>query len=241
MCNARSVEIPGRRGLAIVKLRHTLISIPTEGAWLEGVLAHAPDVRGLALVPDADFYRPPRIDDTHVARQLQAAGFATMTLNLLTRHEAAHDPDASYNVARLNRRLLDAMDWIRHQPALTPLGIGIVTAGKGCAAAVRAAIAQPERIAAIVCLAGRADLAGAAPLRALSTPIRFVVDTDSPEAAICRRAFELIPRTARDWVEPNAASADRPHPEHAVLAAQWLQRHLPPPRSPEVEATPASA
>lgn len=232
-----SLKTPGRNGHATVKLRHTLISIPTEGVWLEGVLAHAPDVRGLALMPDADFYRAPRIDDTRLALELQAAGFATMSLNLLTRQEAARDPDAGYNIARLTRLLLDAIDWISHQPALASMAVGLVAAGTGCAAAVRCATTQLDCVAAIVCMAGRADLAGAAPLRALKTPIRFIVAADSPDFAICRRAFDLVPLLARDWVELDAAMSDRSHPAHALAAAQWLQRQLPPPRKPE-SATP---
>ncbi len=217
-----------------VKLRHTLISIPTAGVWLDGVLAHAPDVRGLALIPESDFYRPPRIDDSRHARDLQAAGFATISLNLLTRHEAARDPDAGYNVARLTRRLLDTIEWCQHQPALAPLSAGIVARSTGCAAAVRAAVAQPERIAAIVCMAGRPDLAGGVPLRALTTPIRFIVSADDPQLAICRRAFELIPRLLRDWVD---ADQDAPSssPSKHTAAAQWLHHHLAPPKPPQSE------
>ncbi len=224
-----------------VKLRHTLISIPTAGDWLEGVLAHAPDVRGLALIPESDFYRPPRIDETRRARELQAAGFATMSLNLLTRHEAARDPDAGYNVARLTRRLLDTIEWCQHQPALAPLSVGIVAGGTGCAAAVRAAVAQPERITAIVCMAGRADLAGAVPLRALTTPIRFIVAADEPQLKICRRAFELIPPALRDWVDPEQDGTGQPPGVHGASAAQWLQRHLARPQPPQsdVEVIPA--
>ena len=32
-----------------MKLRHTQLSIPANGVWLDGMLAHAPDVRALAL------------------------------------------------------------------------------------------------------------------------------------------------------------------------------------------------
>ena len=216
-----------------MKLRHTLISIPTEGVWLEGVLAHNPGVRGIAIVPDSDAYRPPKVDGSRLVRELHTAGFATMTLNLLTRQEAARDPDAGYNIPRLTRRLLDAIDWIGHQPALAPLAIGVVVGGTGCAAAVRAAIAAPDRVAAIACLAGRADLAGAAPLRSLKTPTRFIVAAGSADYAICRRAFELVPLMSRDWTELDAAAADRTHPAYGLAAAQWLQRHFPPPRPAE--------
>lgn len=209
-----------------MKLRHTLISIPTEGVWLEGVLAHEPNVSGLVLLPESAVLRPARADDSPLASALHAAGFATLSLNLLTRHEAARDPDASYNVARLTRRVLDAIDWVDHQPALAALPVGLVSGGTACAAAVRAATTPPERIAAIVFLAGRADLAGAVPLRSLKTPTRFIVAADSPEAAICRRAFELIPLLARDWVEPEAMTGERSRPALAAIV-QWLQQHLP--------------
>ena len=206
-----------------MKLRNTLISIPTAGVWLDGVLSHAPNVRGLALMPDSDAYHPPRIEGSRLSTALQEAGFATMTLNLLTRQEAAHDPDAGFNVSRLAGRLQSAIDWIGHQPPLTPLSIGLVGSGTACAALIRVANSVPERIAALVCIGGRSDLAGAAPLRALTVPTRFILSAADPQIAIAERAFALIPTTVGNWREVPASDPR----QTAIVAAEWLASHMP--------------
>lgn len=206
-----------------VKLRNTLISIPTAGAWLDGVLAHAPDVRGLVVLPASDTYHAPRVDGSRLSLALQETGFATMTLNLLTRHEAARDPDAGFNVSRLTERLLAALDWIGHQPALAALPVGLIASGTACGAIVRAASGAVDRIVAVVCIGGRADLAGAAPLRALSVPTRFIIDPADPQSAISTRAFALIPKASANWCE---LSADDPR-QSAAAAAEWIARWVP--------------
>ncbi len=208
-----------------MKLRNTLISIPTAGAWLDGVLAHAPDVRGLALLPASDTYHTPRVDGSRVSLALQEAGFATMTLNLLTRHEAARDPDAGFNVSRLTERLLASIDWIDHQPALAALPLGLVASGTACGAIVRAASATgtADRIVALVCSGGHPDLAGATPLRTLSVPTRFIIDPADPQSAISTRAFALIPRASANWCE---LPADDPR-QSAAAAAAWLTSWVP--------------
>ncbi len=208
-----------------MKLRNTLISIPTAGVWLDGVLAHAPDVRGLALLPAGDTYHAPRIDGSRLATALQEAGFATMTLNLLTRHESARDPDAGFNVSRLAQRLLAALEWVGHQPPLASLPIGLVAGGTACAALVRAGVALPERIAALVCIGGRADLAGAAPLRTLSVPTRFIVNRADPQAAIAERAFALIPKASGNWLDVTGDDLR----QTASATVQWLTARVPVP------------
>lgn len=210
-------------GRSIVKLRNTLISIPASGVWLDGMLAHAPDVRGLAVLPAGDTYQSPRIDGSRLSATLQEAGFATMTLNLLTRQESARDPDAGFNVSRLAARLLVAIEWVGHQPPLANLSIGLVASGTACGAVVRAATSLPERIAGLVCIGGRADLAGAAPLRALTRPTRFIVSRADPEAAIAERAFALIPKAVGDWRE---VPPDDPR-QTASAAAEWLTSCMP--------------
>lgn len=222
-------------GSSTVKLRTTLISIPTEGVWLDGALAHAPDVLGLALIPHSDNYHAPDAQPSLLADTLQAAGYATMAVNLLGRHEAARDPDASFNVPRMTLRLLAAVEWIGHQPPLAGLGIGLVASGTGCGAAIRAAVNAPDRFDALVCMGGRPDLAGAAPLRTLGTPVRFVIRTHDRQAEILVRAYELI-TTTRDWqlVGDGESGADD---ASADAAADWLQHHLRAPARAETQVS----
>ncbi|MFT3758243.1 alpha/beta hydrolase [Thauera sp.] len=219
-----------------MKLRHTPLSIPAHGDWLAGMLAHAPDVRALALCihssgrsldqasPDG---APGPLELT-----LQAAGFATMTVELLTAREALHDADAAFNIPRLTERVLAAVDWATHQPSLEGLPIGLVADGTGCAAAIRSAVSAPESFTAIACLSGRADLAGAAPLRAIRTPTRFIVVPESPDAPMLASAHALL-QGEHDWLvlpAGDGAGGGQEHRTHAAQAAcDWLLAHLPAP------------
>lgn len=216
-----------------MKLRHTQLSIPANGVWLDGMLAHAPDVRALALCLHSHGHPALEQAARPLELALQAAGFATMVVNLLTRQEAQRDPDAPYNIPRLTERILAATEWTAHQPPLAGLPLAVVAGDTGCAAAIRAAVKAPETFAAIACLGGRADLAGAEPLRAVRTPVRLVVTPGSAEAAILERAYPLM-KGNHHWLALPPGDDVR---EQELLAARaatsWLRQHL-----PQVEGTP---
>jgi len=225
-----------------VKLRNTILSIPVERAWLDGLLAHAPTVRGLALILQPNAVSHAESRETHIAGVLQAAGFATLTVNLLTRYEETRDPDARYNVPQMANRVLAVTDWIGHQPPLAPLAIGLVASGTASGAAVRAGWKSPERFAAIVCRGGRPDLAGATPLQALPVPIRVIVGADDPDLAMITQAYDHL-RGPRDWQLVEGAGALFIEPgtldRFARLAAEWLTAKLPPPRTESAPEAPA--
>lgn len=212
-----------------MKLRHTELSIPANGVWLDGLLVHAPDVRALALCIQSSGHPALDASSQPLELGLQAAGFTTMVVNLLTRQEAQRDPDAPFNIPRLTERILAAVDWAAHQPPLVRLPIGLIANGTGCAAAVRAAVKAPEVFSSIVCIGGRADLAGAEPLRAVRAPIRFVITPGSTEADILARAYPLL-KGAHHWLALPPTENER---EHDLLTARaacsWLRQHTPQP------------
>lgn len=216
-----------------MKLRYSDLSIPSEGVWLDGTLSHAPDVRGLAVILMANAYAASNACETAIAGWLQQSGYATLVLSLVTHQEDAKDPDARYNVPQMARRLLGVADWVGHQPALAPLSMGLIASSTTSAAAIRAAWKAPGRFDAIVCRAGRPDLAGATPLRSLTTPIRIVVGSDDAGAAIVTQAFELI-GAERDWQVVTGAGEMFVEPDtlerFTQLAADWFALKLAPPR-----------
>jgi hypothetical protein len=215
-----------------VKLRHTKLSIPARDAWLIARMAHAPDVRGLILILQTCAL-PHHGDklETPAALALQKAGYATLALNLLT-HKEWDDPDAHYNIANLSERALAVLEWVRYQPRLAILPLGMLAAHTAAAAAIRAAASLPGRIAAMSILAGRPDLAGAVPLRNLETPTCFIVGESDPRTEILRQAFDLV-AAEREWRTSRGGDPGQMTPKMlaacADIVSDWMRAHLPPP------------
>lgn len=200
-----------------MKLRDTRVGLLADGSWLAGRLHHSPRVEGIVLLlgagaPPDPLPAPDIIDTLHVG------DYATLDLDLLTERESERDPDAAFNVPLLANRVLAAADWAIHQPDLAGLPTLLVARGTACGAAVRAAWKAPQRFAALVCLGGRPDLAGAAPLAALDVPARLIVAFDDGELAIVQRAAEeLGPDHELCVIGEQAPSAES-------LTRDWLDR-----------------
>jgi putative phosphoribosyl transferase len=230
---------------AIVKHRHLPISLPAEHVWLDGLLAHAPDVLGLAVILQTSVGQHQESREAYLAASLQRAGYATLILDLITRYEDSRDPDIRYNVPLLATRVIAASEWIRHQPQLKRLAVGLVAAGTGCGAAVRAAARAPERFSTLVCRAGRPDLAGAGPLRTQRAPLRLLVGSLDSNQAMLRQAYSLV-TAIKEWRTVEGAGELFLEPgtleTAGRLTAEWLGRHLPPPGEAETpgeaDATP---
>src|SRR6516164_1400706 len=74
----------------------------------------------------------------HVAGNLQAAGLATLLLDLLTEEEEAEDRYTAhlrFDIDLLAGRLVGATDWLRHDQRTAALPIGYFGASTGAAAA----------------------------------------------------------------------------------------------------------
>lgn len=211
--------------------RHTSLSIPAERIWLDGMLAHAPDVRGLIVLVQNGCILHADLRETVIARRLEEAHYATLNVDLLTRYEEQRDPDARYNVPLMSARLLTVLDWIDHQPGLETLPLGLAGSGTTCGAAIRAASKRNDRISALVCRGGRPDLAGAGPLRLVHCPSRFIIaGEDDGVERYQRPAFDLLPEP-KDWQVVAGADEHFRNPgtlEHAArLTLEWYQQRLP--------------
>lgn len=97
--------------------------------------------------------------NNHVARRLEAAGFATLLLDLLSTKEES-DRRNVFDIELLASRLIEATEWVRSMPELAPLPIGYFGASTGGGAALVAASMAPAGVAAVVSRGGRPDLAG---------------------------------------------------------------------------------
>ena len=94
-----------------------------------------------------------------VARHLEAGGFATLLLDLLTPDEA-DDRRKVFDIDLLADRLLLAQDWLSKHPQTAGLQTGYFGASTGAGAALQAAARKPPNVYAVVSRGGRPDLAG---------------------------------------------------------------------------------
>jgi len=163
-----------------------------------------------------------------VARLLQAAGFATLLVDLLAPAER-EGPDAGADFEELGRRLGDATAWLRERAGFGTLPVGYLGAGSGAAAALWAASRPGASVGAVVSRGGRPDLLGER-LRAVEVPTLLVVGgEDRAVLELNRRARRLMAGPSRLEVVPGAGHLfERPGELEAVagLARRWFARHL---------------
>lgn len=213
-----------------MKLRDSHIALPADGHWLLARLHHSPQVDGLVIVIGSDdAHEPPEAPGLIPA--LHHHGFASLLLDLLSETENERDPDAAYNIPLLAGRVLAAADWAAHQPDFKALPLFLIARGTACGAAVRAASRAPRCFRAIVCLGGRMDLAGAAPLASLQAPTRVIVANGDPDLPIIEQALSAL-ASGHDLQR----LPDDDAPQHAAtLALEWIAhwRDVEPPQDDE--------
>ncbi len=167
-----------------------------------------------------------------IADRLRRSGFATVQADLLTADEAMEEA-LRFDVPLLSERAERAFDRLAHEHQLASLPLALLCAGTGGAAGVELAARRPDAIRAVVSVAGRPDLAGAAIAR-VRAPSLFVVGSEDPVAhGFTRTTLEIMPRDVAHRLEvvrgvgprfeegPAAARA-------AELAIAWLDAHLGP-------------
>jgi putative phosphoribosyl transferase len=223
----------------------TIVTIPVGGVGMEGELAIPPDAHGIVLFAhgSGSSRRSPR--NQFVASELRARGLATLLFDLLTPDEEMQDElDASlrFDIDLLAQRLVGATDWVQEATVTRELATGYFGASTGAAAALIAAAARPETVAAVVSRGGRPDLAASHLGRVRAPTLLIVGEADSEVLALNRAAFErlecpkelaMVPGATHLFEEPGALE------DVASLAATWFAQHLLVGRAhPEVGAWP---
>ena len=168
-----------------------------------------------------------------VAESLHARGMATLLLDLLTKREESIDvrtAEYRFDVERLGRRVVLALDWTSNRTDLMRLPTGCFGASTGAAAALIAAAERPSNVRAVVSRGGRPDLADAA-LSMVTAPTLFIVGGhDEPvielnEDARARMSFAhveltIVPGATHLFEEPGTLE------EVERLAGDWFTRFL---------------
>ncbi|MDQ3815129.1 MAG: dienelactone hydrolase family protein [Armatimonadota bacterium] len=212
-----------------------LVQVPAGTATLEGDLVVPEDARGVVLFAHGSGSSRHSPRNRYVAGVLQAAGLATLLIDLLTASEEAVDlrtRHLRFDIGLLAERLVGAMEWLAQEPGTRGLKIGLFGASTGGGAALVAAAQRPELAGAVVSRGGRPDLAGPA-LPQVQAPTLLIVgslDTvviEMNQQALaqlrCERDLHLVPGATHLFEEPGTLEAV------AQLARDWFLRHLPPP------------
>lgn len=173
-----------------------------------------------------------------VAGVLEAAGFGTLLLDLLTPDEESVDErtrEHRFDIDLLGRRVVGATDWVQARPDLHHLPVALFGASTGAAAALMAAAARPEIARAVISRGGRPDLADEA-LPNVQAPTLLIVGGDdagvielNQQACAelgCVKHLAIVPGATHLFEEPGTLE------EVARLAAEWFTRHLGPAATP---------
>lgn len=130
--------------------------------------------------------------DAIITASFAARGYATLSIELLTMHEAQF-ADATQNVPRLSQRLLDILDLIAHDGDLQGLPLAIFACGDASPAAIRAAAQRDRQVMVVAGHGGIIDRAGLQGLKLLVAPLCMLFDSSDQigQAAYLRAASYL--------------------------------------------------
>jgi putative phosphoribosyl transferase len=179
------------------------VAVPLGKGFLAGDLSVPPDARGLVVFAHGSGSSHRSVRNRFVAGRLGDAGLATALVDLLTEEEDGNR-ELVFDVDFLTSRLLMLVDWLRHEPPLDSLPVGLFGASTGAAAALSVAAALGGEVVAVVSRGGRPDLA-LAKLAAVTAPTLLIVGgADTTVLELNRRAMTELSCPAELLVVPGA-------------------------------------
>jgi putative phosphoribosyl transferase len=140
-----------------------VVKIPAGSATINGNLIIPQKAKGIVLFAHGSGSGRFSPRNTKVAREINAAGIATLLIDLLTEEEEEIDiysGEFRFNIELLAKRLVFATEWLKKNPETKNLTVGYFGASTGAAAALIAAAELPDWTKAVVSRGGRPDLAG---------------------------------------------------------------------------------
>ena len=205
------------------------VHIPADGVELDGELVLPPSATGVVLFAHGSGSSRFSPRNTFVAEVLQQHGIGTLLFDLLTRAED-QDYATRFDIDLLTRRLLAATAWLQANPQTQTLHVGYFGASTGAAAALQAAAAMGNKIAAVVSRGGRPDLAGETALNQVTAPTLLIVgsadygviELNQQAYALlhCEKKLTLIADATHLFEEPGTLG------QAARSAANWFAQYL---------------
>lgn len=185
----------------------TPVLIQLDNLVLHGDMRLVPDALGLVIFVHGSGSSRFSPRNRYVAAQLNQRGLATLLLDLLTEQEQKIDEDTSeyrFDIPMLATRTIQVTQWVRSQPNLTSLPIGLFGASTGAAAALIAAATRKEQIAAVVSRGGRPDLAEDALGRVMAPTLLIVGGDDDTVLDLNKKALAQLRCACKLQVVPGA-------------------------------------
>lgn len=195
---------------------------------LEGILRIPPDAIGVVAFAHGSGSGRLSPRNNYVAEALGSAGIATLLFDLLTEPEA-EDRRNVFDIPLLARRMCYAIDWLAQHEETRRLPIGLFGASTGAAAALVAAAADRERVAAVVSRGGRPDLAADALPQVRAPTLLIVGGLDREVLELnrqafarmrCEKALEVVPGATHLFEEPGTLQAV------VALSRDWFRARL---------------
>ena len=209
---------------------------------LAGDLRVPPDPRGIVLFAHGSGSSRLSPRNMAVAEALNAKGFATLLLDLLTPDEA-RDRRNVFDIPLLAERVMQAALWISGEPDVADLPLGLFGASTGAGAALLAAAELRGRVSAVVSRGGRPDLAGPRLAEVTAPTLLIVGGDDRPVIELNRKALAALGCEKLLRIVPGATHLfDEPGTLEAVteMAGAWFQQYLAP-AAPRLAPEPRAA
>jgi dienelactone hydrolase len=205
------------------------LTVPAGNLQLPGTLAWPARPSGIVLFAHGSGSSRLSPRNQAVARQLCAAGVATLLFDLITEEEA--DAGAKvFDIPLLAGRLRLATDWVVAEAEVRGLAPGYFGASTGAAAALRAAAAPGVEVGAVVSRGGRPDLAGDDALARVRAPTLLIVGSrDEVVLELNQQALQRLHCPKRLVVIGGASHLfEEPGTLEQVgrWAAEWFADHL---------------
>jgi putative phosphoribosyl transferase len=214
----------------VLKLRYTEICLQAAGVWLDALLAHAPDARGLVLISERGGGNLRDSRNAYIATVLHRAHYATLQVALLTHGELLKSPDTWHNVSLLAQRMVDVIDWQQHQPTLKEHALGMIAHEDAAAAMVRIATLPNSPLQVLVSRSGRPDMAGIEPIRELKQPILLLTGAKDAIATEVNRQVQPVLTAISELSVIRGASHNFEEPGMLPQASrqigEWFERWL---------------
>ncbi|MFA5923307.1 MAG: alpha/beta family hydrolase [Methylococcaceae bacterium] len=208
------------------------VNIAFEGLSLPGFLAVPEQAKGLVVFAHGSGSSRFSQRNRFVAEFLNEAGVATLLFDLLTPEEEDIDlrtRELRFDIDLLTGRLIGVIDWVSRNEATAGFSIGLFGASTGAAAALGAAAARADKVAAVVSRGGRPDLA-LPHLAKVKAPTLLIVggeDTvvielnqQAAEHLLVEHRLEIVPGATHLFEEAGKLE------QVAKLARDWFLHYL---------------